>query len=214
MKCSDFVTVYFFCIPEYKMWWAGGCYQVKQWQGLEWNLNVFGYSLGNLNKMQNNASKCLIIIKICCVCRGAARARTMAYFGEGKGPIHVDNVKCTGHERSLADCIKQDIGTHNCRHSEDAGVICDHLSKKVPGNSNKGEPCPEGQNNSSRWATAMLGRETLNNSTSQRKQLYQKQLQKRRGRNPLCLHYVSLFFAAAQRKHQDLNWYRASVAMV
>ncbi|KFP76227.1 Neurotrypsin, partial [Apaloderma vittatum] len=56
--------------------------------------------------------------------RGPARARTMAYFGEGKGPIHVDNVKCTGHERSLADCIKQDIGTHNCRHSEDAGVIC------------------------------------------------------------------------------------------
>ncbi|KFQ25894.1 Neurotrypsin, partial [Mesitornis unicolor] len=56
--------------------------------------------------------------------KGAARARTMAYFGEGKGPIHVDNVKCTGNERSLADCIKQDIGMHNCRHSEDAGVIC------------------------------------------------------------------------------------------
>ncbi|KFP46079.1 Neurotrypsin, partial [Cathartes aura] len=56
--------------------------------------------------------------------KGPARARTMAYFGEGKGPIHVDNVKCTGNERSLADCIKQDIGTHNCRHSEDAGVIC------------------------------------------------------------------------------------------
>jgi len=73
------------------------------------------------------------------VSRGPARARTMAYFGEGKGPIHVDNVKCTGSERSLADCIKQDIGTHNCRHSEDAGVICDHLGKKVPGNSNKGE---------------------------------------------------------------------------
>ncbi|KAJ7425557.1 Neurotrypsin [Willisornis vidua] len=70
--------------------------------------------------------------------KGAARARTMAYFGEGKGPIHVDNVKCTGSERSLADCIKQDIGTHNCRHSEDAGVICDHLSRKAPGNSNKG----------------------------------------------------------------------------
>ncbi|XP_063271464.1 neurotrypsin [Prinia subflava] len=69
--------------------------------------------------------------------KGPARARTMAYFGEGKGPIHVDNVKCTGNERSLADCIKQDIGTHNCRHSEDAGVICDHLGRKVPANSNK-----------------------------------------------------------------------------
>lgn len=55
-----------------------------------------------------------------------ARARVMAYFGEGTGPIHVDNVKCSGEERSLADCIKQAPGTHNCRHSEDAGVICDY----------------------------------------------------------------------------------------
>uniref|UniRef100_A0A3Q2T3M3 Neurotrypsin n=1 Tax=Fundulus heteroclitus TaxID=8078 RepID=A0A3Q2T3M3_FUNHE len=65
------------------------------------------------------------------VCRqlgysGVAKARVMAYFGEGTGPIHVDNVKCNGEERSLADCIKQKPGTHNCRHSEDAGVICDY----------------------------------------------------------------------------------------
>ncbi|XP_063166232.1 neurotrypsin isoform X2 [Candoia aspera] len=66
--------------------------------------------------------------------KGSSRARTMAYFGEGKGPIHVDNVKCTGSERSLTDCIKQDIGKHNCRHSEDAGVICDYLSKKASSN--------------------------------------------------------------------------------
>ncbi|XP_020863899.1 neurotrypsin isoform X1 [Phascolarctos cinereus] len=70
--------------------------------------------------------------------RGPARARTMAYFGEGKGPIHADNVKCTGSERNLADCIKQDIGRHNCRHSEDAGVICDYFVKKASGSSNKG----------------------------------------------------------------------------
>ncbi|XP_053475652.1 neurotrypsin isoform X1 [Ictalurus furcatus] len=65
------------------------------------------------------------------VCRelgysGVAKARVMAYFGEGHGPIHVDNVKCTGAERSLADCIKQPIGSHDCRHSEDAGVICNY----------------------------------------------------------------------------------------
>lgn len=65
------------------------------------------------------------------VCRqlgysGLAKARVMAYFGEGTGPIHVDNVKCSGEEHSLADCIKQAPGTHNCRHSEDAGVICDY----------------------------------------------------------------------------------------
>ncbi|KAG7484983.1 neurotrypsin isoform X1 [Solea senegalensis] len=65
------------------------------------------------------------------VCRqlghsGSAKARVMAYFGEGTGPIHVDNVKCSGEERSIAECIKQAPGTHNCRHSEDAGVICDY----------------------------------------------------------------------------------------
>uniref|UniRef100_A0A665UVH2 Neurotrypsin n=1 Tax=Echeneis naucrates TaxID=173247 RepID=A0A665UVH2_ECHNA len=62
--------------------------------------------------------------------RGVAKARVMAYFGEGTGPIHVDNVKCSGEERSLADCIKQAPGTHNCRHSEDAGVICDYGESK------------------------------------------------------------------------------------
>ncbi|XP_068177668.1 neurotrypsin isoform X3 [Antennarius striatus] len=65
------------------------------------------------------------------VCRqlgysGVSKARVMAYFGEGTGPIHVDNVKCSGEERSIADCIKQAPGIHNCRHSEDAGVICDY----------------------------------------------------------------------------------------
>ncbi|ERE87009.1 neurotrypsin [Cricetulus griseus] len=69
--------------------------------------------------------------------KGAARARAMAYFGEGKGPIHMDNVKCTGNEKSLADCVKQDIGRHNCRHSEDAGVICDYHEKTASSNSNK-----------------------------------------------------------------------------
>lgn len=62
-----------------------------------------------------------------------AKARIMAYFGEGEGPIHIDNVKCSGGERTLADCIKQPYGTHNCRHSEDAGVICDYgLQKDAP----------------------------------------------------------------------------------
>ncbi|XP_035386193.1 neurotrypsin [Electrophorus electricus] len=64
--------------------------------------------------------------------RGLAKARVMAYFGEGEGPIHADNVKCTGGERSLADCIKQPFGIHNCRHSEDAGVICSYVQEDVP----------------------------------------------------------------------------------
>ncbi|KAM5306679.1 neurotrypsin isoform 3-T3 [Glossophaga mutica] len=72
--------------------------------------------------------------------RGPARARGMAYFGEGGGPIHLDNVGCTGAEGSLADCVKQDVGRHNCRHSEDAGVICDYFDRKAPGHGDKASP--------------------------------------------------------------------------
>ncbi|XP_071025859.1 neurotrypsin-like [Oncorhynchus clarkii lewisi] len=62
----------------------------------------------------------------------------MAYFGEGEGPIHVDNVKCSGEERSLVDCLKQPTGTHNCRHSEDAGVICDYGQSQFSDTEGKG----------------------------------------------------------------------------
>ncbi|CAH2321870.1 neurotrypsin-like [Pelobates cultripes] len=70
--------------------------------------------------------------------RGLAKARTMAYFGEGQGPIHLDNVDCSGSENTLAECNKQDSGIHNCWHNEDAGVICDYKEKKVIREKNTG----------------------------------------------------------------------------
>ena len=45
-----------------------------------------------------------------------------AYFGEGTGPIHLDNVNCAGNESSLLNCTL--LTNHNCIHSEDAGVEC------------------------------------------------------------------------------------------
>ena len=49
-----------------------------------------------------------------------------AVFGEGIGPIFLDNLMCEGHENSLLGCVaSEDIGTHNCEHSEDAGVRCE-----------------------------------------------------------------------------------------
>ena len=44
-----------------------------------------------------------------------------AYFGEGTGPILLDNLGCTGNESSLLECP---YTPHNCQHYEDAGVIC------------------------------------------------------------------------------------------
>ncbi|XP_035462611.1 neurotrypsin isoform X2 [Scophthalmus maximus] len=57
---------------------------------------------------------------------GRAKARSMAYFGEGQGPIHLDNVRCSGAEASLEQCAGVGQEGHDCRHSEDAGVICDY----------------------------------------------------------------------------------------
>ena len=52
---------------------------------------------------------------------GPAIALSEAYFGEGTGPIHLDNIICTGSETSLLDC---GYSPHDCGHFEDAGVIC------------------------------------------------------------------------------------------
>ena len=47
-----------------------------------------------------------------------------AEFGEGSGPIHLDDLLCVGNESALINCSARPIGEHNCDHSEDAGVRC------------------------------------------------------------------------------------------
>ena len=54
----------------------------------------------------------------------ATSAPVQAFFGAGSGPIHYDNVACTGSEARLANCSRPGSGVHNCVHSEDAGVVC------------------------------------------------------------------------------------------
>ena len=53
-----------------------------------------------------------------------ADAYTDAFFGEGTGPIWLDNVQCIGSEKELLNCSNNGIGNHNCGHNQDAGVEC------------------------------------------------------------------------------------------
>ena len=50
-----------------------------------------------------------------------------APFGQGTGPIHLDNLFCNSTESRLVDCRHNGISVHNCVHSEDAGLRCQGL---------------------------------------------------------------------------------------
>ncbi|XP_042685256.1 deleted in malignant brain tumors 1 protein-like isoform X1 [Centrocercus urophasianus] len=57
-------------------------------------------------------------------CGEAVSSHNSAYFGQGSGPIWLDNVQCTGTETALSQCQARPLGFNNCDHGEDAGVVC------------------------------------------------------------------------------------------
>ena len=55
-----------------------------------------------------------------------AVAQSNAFFGQGTGPILLDDLRCTGTETRLIDCPSDGVGNSDfCNgHADDAGVQC------------------------------------------------------------------------------------------
>eukprot|EP00105_Crassostrea_gigas_P035986 XP_019920134.1 PREDICTED: deleted in malignant brain tumors 1 protein [Crassostrea gigas] len=47
-----------------------------------------------------------------------------AVYGQGSGPIWLDEVDCVGNETKIQDCIHRGWGSHNCDHSKDVSISC------------------------------------------------------------------------------------------
>lgn len=66
-------------------------------------------------------------------CGWAVKALAGLHFPPGQGPIHRDQVNCSGAEDYLWDCPGQP-GDQYCGHKEDAGVVCsEHQSWRLTG---------------------------------------------------------------------------------
>ncbi|KAM4825010.1 soluble scavenger receptor cysteine-rich domain-containing protein SSC5D [Thomomys bottae] len=60
-------------------------------------------------------------------CGAALAAPGGAFFGEGPGPIILDDLRCRGNETALRFCPARPWGQHDCHHREDAGAVCDGM---------------------------------------------------------------------------------------
>jgi hypothetical protein len=62
-------------------------------------------------------------------CGPAVSAPQRARYGQGSGPIWMDDVDCNVRNTHLEQCLFQGWGNHNCGHREDSSAICE-------------DPCP------------------------------------------------------------------------
>ncbi|KAM9354220.1 scavenger receptor cysteine-rich domain-containing protein DMBT1-like isoform 2-T2 [Pholidichthys leucotaenia] len=66
-------------------------------------------------------------------CGNALAVKYKAFFGRGQDQILLDDIECTGQEKSLAECPHKGFGEHDCDHNEDAGVICSETFRLTNG---------------------------------------------------------------------------------
>ncbi|XP_060590612.1 deleted in malignant brain tumors 1 protein-like isoform X2 [Ruditapes philippinarum] len=81
--------------------------------------------------------------KVICRMMGFQTANSLSvsgsHFGNGTGPILLDDVQCLGSETNIVQCSNKGWYSHNCNHGEDVGVICNAVAasyRLVNGSSN------------------------------------------------------------------------------
>lgn len=52
-------------------------------------------------------------------------------FGQGSGPIFLDNLMCTGREARLVDCPHAGFEMNSCNHDQDGGLRCEPGMKHI-----------------------------------------------------------------------------------
>ncbi|XP_071836934.1 scavenger receptor cysteine-rich domain-containing protein DMBT1-like [Apostichopus japonicus] len=67
---------------------------------------------------------------------GRATGRTT--FGEGSGPIWLNEMSCSGMESNIYHCGRLEWGNHDCGHHKDAGVRCETVRLVYGQTSNEG----------------------------------------------------------------------------
>ncbi|KAG2462359.1 WC11 protein, partial [Polypterus senegalus] len=57
-------------------------------------------------------------------CGHAIKTSDSSIYGQGTGPIWLDDVNCYGNESTLWECEINNWGIHDCGHKEDVGLLC------------------------------------------------------------------------------------------
>ena len=94
-----------------------------------WILTQPRYPIAKLHNYPVLATKVILLFSRCYL----AQALSRAAFGQGTGPIYLDDVRCMGNELNITSCNSLPVGQHNCIHFEDAGVRCTLSPTTPPG---------------------------------------------------------------------------------